>query len=200
MTSEDFNCCLCPFQGSSEQGLEIHIEFNHSEIFDPHYQQPDDEYQGPPASIINENVPEEQHHGPQPIKTENCDVNTTYDLDPRRSFFLNWVSPIQQKDKEEEQIILQQLKKEPNQPIKLECPICNRSFKDKYGLEKHVKIFHSDETPHQCTECSKAFKQVGHLNVHVKFVVFLIQSLSSIYTFVQNLVQKLIKYMLTLQS
>ena len=130
---------------------------------DPNYQQPDDEYHGPPASIINENEPEEQHPGPQPIKPENCDVNTTYDLDPQRSSFLNWVSPIQQKDKEEEQILVQQLKQEPNQPIKLECPVCSRSFKDKYGLEKHVKFFHSDETPHQCTECSKAFKQVGHL-------------------------------------
>ena len=166
MTSEDLNCCLCPFQGSSEQGLNIHIEFNHSEIFDPHYQQPEDDYQGPPESMKNENEPEEEQPGP-PIKTENCDVETNSVLDPQRSFFLNWVSPIQQKDKEQEQILLKQLRQEP---IKLECPQCSRPFKDKYGLEKHVKFFHSDETPHHCADCSKTFKQVGHLNVHIKFV------------------------------
>ena len=64
MTSEDFNCCLCPFQESSEEGLDIHIEFNHSEIFDPHYQQPEDDYQGPPASMKNENEPEAEQPGP----------------------------------------------------------------------------------------------------------------------------------------
>ena len=47
-----------------------------------------------------------------------------------------------------------------------ECKICNKSFRRKDDLERHVRI-HSDHRPFVCEVCKSSFKRADHLKKHM---------------------------------
>uniref|UniRef100_A0A1B0CYR2 C2H2-type domain-containing protein n=1 Tax=Phlebotomus papatasi TaxID=29031 RepID=A0A1B0CYR2_PHLPP len=60
-------------------------------------------------------------------------------------------------------------------PIKWECDICAKSFTTKYFLKKHKRLhtgeslhllYHSDDKPHVCSTCGRAFKELSTLHNH----------------------------------
>jgi len=49
----------------------------------------------------------------------------------------------------------------------LRCPLCPRTFTQKYKLQRHFLI-HTGEKPFTCTHCKRKFTQRGNLNQHVR--------------------------------
>lgn len=49
----------------------------------------------------------------------------------------------------------------------LDCRMCERVFKTREELEKHV-LNHDEHRPHKCPQCHKGFKQPCHLNQHLR--------------------------------
>ena len=50
--------------------------------------------------------------------------------------------------------------------VKVRGKVCGKSFKTETGLNNHKKT-HSDEKPHQCPHCKKAYKTLKPLRTHV---------------------------------
>lgn len=74
-----------------------------------------------------------------------------------------------------------QRKKNPDNYTKKTCQICNKSLRDKYAYEKHMKSVHSEVRPFECTlpdrknpnkKCGMMFKRKDlcddHMKRHVK--------------------------------
>ena len=40
---------------------------------------------------------------------------------------------------------------------KVECPICNKKFADRYNMEEHKKGFHLKISPFACEKCGTGF-------------------------------------------
>ncbi|XP_055711525.1 zinc finger protein 62-like [Phlebotomus papatasi] len=55
----------------------------------------------------------------------------------------------------------------PEEPIKLECGICNSSFHQKSRLEMHIRKKHLGLKPCECKICGKEFKSSSSLNKHL---------------------------------
>lgn len=47
------------------------------------------------------------------------------------------------------------------------CDLCGAPNKNKSSLARHLKV-HSDEKPHQCTQCNKSYKTACHLKSHIR--------------------------------
>ncbi|KAJ2951348.1 hypothetical protein O0L34_g13478 [Tuta absoluta] len=48
-----------------------------------------------------------------------------------------------------------------------ECSVCRKAFKEKLNLKVHMTI-HTDERRYQCPHCPKAFRQFSHRTVHIR--------------------------------
>ncbi|XP_018081629.1 telomere zinc finger-associated protein [Xenopus laevis] len=48
------------------------------------------------------------------------------------------------------------------------CPFCDQKFADKTPLQRHMASRHQEGRPHYCQICSKTFKAVEQLRVHVE--------------------------------
>jgi len=48
----------------------------------------------------------------------------------------------------------------------LDCSKCNRKFKDKSSLNKHISDVHEQKKPYFCVKCDKTFKRKTHLMEH----------------------------------
>ena len=59
--------------------------------------------------------------------------------------------------------------KEPSQVALHVCNICNKDFASPYNVRRH-QLTHSDERPYACQYCNKAFKEKSSLTKHVKRV------------------------------
>jgi hypothetical protein len=52
------------------------------------------------------------------------------------------------------------------------CPYCQKEFREKRSMDKHIKAIHQAERPYSCNYCSETFRnaveQKNHINRHVK--------------------------------
>ena len=48
----------------------------------------------------------------------------------------------------------------------VDCPRCNKKFKDKSTLNKHISDVHEQKKPYSCDKCDKTFKRKAHLTEH----------------------------------
>ena len=55
----------------------------------------------------------------------------------------------------------------PPQDAPKKCHICDKSYKYKKELNRHIKR-HSDCKPYKCELCGKFYKELGCLNEHKK--------------------------------
>ena len=51
------------------------------------------------------------------------------------------------------------------------CPLCPKEFSDKNNFRHHYMI-HSGEKPYACKYCPYRARQVGNLNMHIRFKHF----------------------------
>ncbi len=53
-----------------------------------------------------------------------------------------------------------------------ECKYCNKTFREKRSLEKHIKAIHQADRPYTCQYCTETFRnqveQKNHINRHLK--------------------------------
>jgi uncharacterized Zn-finger protein len=47
---------------------------------------------------------------------------------------------------------------------------CDKSFKDKGHLNRHIRTVHEGDKPHECEICNKTFGQKGYLDTHIRTV------------------------------
>ena len=50
------------------------------------------------------------------------------------------------------------------------CEICDKEFKNIYGLKRHFDVVHKFEKDHQCNICQKKFMLDSQLTSHLKIV------------------------------
>ena len=48
------------------------------------------------------------------------------------------------------------------------CPICGKTFANKYVLRTHIKNIHEDKTKIECPVCNKKLSSKYYLNTHLK--------------------------------
>ena len=53
---------------------------------------------------------------------------------------------------------------------KEKCPMCQKEFKAKVSLNRHIKYVHSEEMKHSCVICETKFKQKSDMRVHIQHV------------------------------
>jgi hypothetical protein len=56
-----------------------------------------------------------------------------------------------------------------NQRNTPQCTICNKTFRDKYYLSRHM-VVHSGFKPYSCSFCNLTFTQEGHLTRHIRLI------------------------------
>jgi len=53
------------------------------------------------------------------------------------------------------------------QARKYSCTVCDKKFKDKRGIDEHMR-YHNEEKPFECPECGKKYYQHTHLKEHIR--------------------------------
>ncbi len=58
-----------------------------------------------------------------------------------------------------------------NEPDKIECTQCNKTFDSKRKCARHIKRVHTKKKkPHKCTKCNKAFVRKRDCEIHIQSV------------------------------
>mmetsp|Transcript_16578 Transcript_16578/g.42713 ORF Transcript_16578/g.42713 Transcript_16578/m.42713 type:complete len:488 (-) Transcript_16578:60-1523(-) len=47
------------------------------------------------------------------------------------------------------------------------CPVCEKVFRRRVDMDRHLRTYHSEDRSHRCGQCSKAFKHAYHLTQHI---------------------------------
>ena len=58
--------------------------------------------------------------------------------------------------------------KKPDLPIK--CDICDKAFREKSKLNKHIDAVHEEKKPFTSAQCEAKFAKKSHLDEHVSSV------------------------------
>ena len=50
------------------------------------------------------------------------------------------------------------------------CESCDKTFRNKVDLKKHLEIIHNTAKTHECGTCGKCFKKKEYLKIHISNV------------------------------
>ncbi|XP_018414542.1 PREDICTED: zinc finger protein 335 [Nanorana parkeri] len=93
------------------------------------------------------------HQGKKPYKCDQCDYTSVYKKDVTRH------SVVHKRDRARKE---EEITKKCTYP----CPICNRVYNLQKRLTQHLKS-HSNDKPHMCDKCGKAFKKRYTFKMHL---------------------------------
>lgn len=48
------------------------------------------------------------------------------------------------------------------------CTACDKTYKSRFNLKRHIEIVHLEQRPHQCSICSSTFTAKQTLKEHVQ--------------------------------
>ena len=148
------DCCLCGFEASSEFELDLHIQNNHSEIFDQQFTR---------IKIVEICDTERQEQRQiQNVYNNNCMSNTEEVDNFQREIYIQWLAAQQNQQLEHQQLEEQKIKVENKDleidPLKpFHCYTCQKNFRFKGDLKSHTRFVHEKLRPHKCSECAQLY-------------------------------------------
>lgn len=164
MNMKDYSCKVCRKAFDSRSGLRKHIcrQENGDDL------SVENGYNGEPASGVDGEVQEQYHEGGnslvEGIKQSPLVQTQRPDLAPSAEMQYPAVEAMEtQVPPAEEQPLNIDIKSQPGQLFM--CPICSMTFTQASVLTRHYRA-HSNERPHECKDCHKAFRRKCHLKRH----------------------------------